>query len=356
MKKYIDDGLYLKKWSQNEITKFKTKAAEYGKIVGQFMATINDSNVVDLYEKTLREYIHSFWELVNNQSVFKRISKSNFTTILKNEPHLIHEILIHKKIVNYYDNEIKEFLLTYPLSAEILLSIYEVQHDFTKKEKFLPNSLTVEEKETIISNYLDSDVVNYNYLGLIQNARTRNDFKISNKTRLKAKRLHRSETEKFFVDKAGMRYGVTISFPENITQRKEGYVDDNLIVHFSYSLDFIKQNNDLYSLFRNFKILFEYVDKYNRINLVSKVNQMDVFERIIGVHSKNEYRSGIAFTLSEMTSYAQIFGYNKILTELNISLESIIHFVFTSAFQEKYNFASNARFQFRLLQIQTLRK
>ena len=110
---------------------------------------------------------------------------------------MIHEILIHKKIVNYYDNEIKEFLLTYPLSAEILLSIYEVQHDFTKKEKFLPNSLTVEEKETIISNYLDSDVVNYNYLGLIQNARTRNDFKISNKTRLKAKRLHRSETEKF---------------------------------------------------------------------------------------------------------------------------------------------------------------
>jgi hypothetical protein len=344
LKKYIDNDLHLKSWSPDDIAKFKTKATEYGKVVGQFMATIDDSNVVDLYENTLQDYIHSFWELVNNQNVFKRISKTNFTTILTNEPHLIHEILINKKLVDHYDNEIKYFLLTYSQSAEILLSIYEVQHDFTKNQKQLPKSLTIEEKETIISNYLDSNNVNYNYLELIQNAKTRNDFKVSDKTRLKAKRLHRSETEKFFADKGGMKYGVSISFPENLIKIKDGYVDENLIAHYSFSLDFIRQNNDLYSLFRNFKVLFEYVDIYNRINLVSKVSQMGVFERIMGVHSQNEYRGGTAFSLSEMTSYAQIFGYNKILTELNISLESILNFVFTSAFQEKYDFASNARF------------
>lgn len=344
LKKYIDNDLFLKSWSQDDITDFKTKASEYGKAVGKFMATINDSNVISLYENTLQNYIHSFWELVNNQGVYKRISKANFTTILTNEPHLIHEILIHKNLVGYYDIEIKSFLLTYPQSAEILLSIYEVQHDFTKNQKLLPKSLTVDEKENIISNYLDSDIVNYNYLGLIQNARIRNDFKISDKTRLKAKRLHRSETEKIFTHNNGMKYGITISFPENAIKIKDGYIDKNLIAHYSYSLDFIKQNNDPYTLFRNFKILFEYVDIYNRINLVSKISQMGVFERIMGVHSQNEYRIGTAFSLSEMTSYAQIFGYNKILAELNISLESILHFVFTSAFQEKYDFASNARF------------
>ncbi len=234
--------------------------------------------------------------------------------------------------------------MTYSQSAEILLSIYEVEHDFAKNQKLLPKSLTVEEKETIISNYLDSSEVNYNYIGLIQNAKNRNDFKISDKTRLKAKRLHRSETEKFFADKGGKKYGVSISFPENATKIKDGYVDENLIAHYSFSLDFIKQNNDPYLLFRNFKVLFEYIDIYNRINLLRKNSQMSVFERIMGVHSQNEYRGGTAFSLSEMTSYAQIFGYNKVLTELNISLENILHFVFTSAFQEKYNFASNARF------------
>jgi len=57
---------------------------------------------------------------------------------------LIHEILIHKGIVEYYDSEIKNFLLTYSQSAEILLSIYEVKDDFGKNQKSLPKSLTVE--------------------------------------------------------------------------------------------------------------------------------------------------------------------------------------------------------------------
>lgn len=58
--------------------------------------------------------------------------------------------------------------------------------------------MTVEDKGNIISNYLDSSDVNYNYIGLIQNVRNRNDFKISDKTRLKAKRLHQSENRKIF--------------------------------------------------------------------------------------------------------------------------------------------------------------
>lgn len=344
LKKYIDNELYLKSWTQDDITNFKQKATEYGKVIGQFMATIDDNNVVNLYGNTLRNYVHSFWELVNNQSIFKRISKPNFSNILTNEPHVIHEILTNKSIVDFYDAEIKSFLLTYSQSAEILLSFYEVKDDFSKKQKFIPKSMTVEDKENIISNYLDSSDVNYNYIGLIQNVRNRNDFKISDKTRLKAKRLHKSETEKFFAEKGGMKYGVSVSFPENITKIKDGFIDNDFVVNYSYSQDFIKQNNNPYSLFQNFKILFEYLDNQNRINLVSKKNQMGVFERIMGVNSQNDYRGGTAFDMLEMTSHIQIAAYNKIVGNLNNSLENILHHVFTSSFQEKYGFADNARF------------
>ena len=274
----------------------------------------------------------------------KRISKSNFSSILSNESHLIHEILKHKALVSHYGAEIKSFLLTYSQSAEILLSIYEVEDDFRRIQKFIPKSLTIEDKENIVSSYLDSKDVNLNYIGLIQNIRNRNDFKISDKTRLKAKRLHKSETEKFFTENGGMKYGVAISFPENASKIKDGSVDENFIAHYSYSLDFIKQNNNPYILFQNFKYLFEYIDKQNRISLVSKKSQMGLFERIMGVRSQNEYRGGTGFSLSEMTSQSQILGYSKIISELNISLEEILHFVFTTAFQEKYVFADNARF------------
>jgi hypothetical protein len=308
------------------------------------MATIDDNNVVNLYDNTFRDYVHSFWEIVNNQSIFKRISKFNFSDILTNNPHLIHEILTHKNLVEYYDKEVKNFLLTYSQSAEILLSVYEVMDDFRKSPKYLPKSLTVEEKENILSNYLDSNDLNYNYIGLIQNVRNRNDFKVSDKTRLKAKRLHKSETEKFFAENNGMKYGVSVSFPKNASKVKDGVIDDNFVISYSYSLDFITQNSDPYSLFQNFKFLFEYLDLQHRVNLVSKKNKMGVFERIMGVHSQNEYRGGTEFNLLEMTSHIQMVGYNKVLGDLDISLENILHQVFTSSFQEKYEFADNARF------------
>jgi len=341
IKKYIDNELYLKSWTNDDIANFKQKVKEFGKVIGQFMSTINDNNVVSLHENTLRNYVDSFWELVNDQSIFKRISKPIFSSIISNEPHLIHEILTHKNIVDHYDKEIKHFLLSYSQSAEILLSIYEVKDDI---QKYLPKSLSVVDKETILSNYLDSTDVNFNYIGLIQNIRNRNDFKVTDKTRLKAKRLHKSETEKFFAEYDGMRYGVSVRFLENSSIVKDAVIDDNSILNYTYSVDYIKQNSEPYPLFLNFKILFEFIDCQHRINLVNKENKMGVLERIVGVHSQNTYRKGTGFNLLETTSQIQILGYNKVLGDLGISLENILYQAFTSSFHEKYDFADNASF------------
>ena len=330
IKKYIDIELFLNDWTSKDILIFKEKTTEFGKIIGRFMSQINDLNVIDLYNETLRNYINSFWELVNDQSIYKRISKENFQKILLNEPHLIHTILVHKNIVDRYNIVLKDFLLNYSQAAEILLSIYEVKDDLKKNQKILPKSLTIINKETIILNYLDSSETNLNYVGLIQNLRNKNDFKISDKTRLRAKRLHKKETDIFFADKEGMKYGVTISFPENLKKIKDGFIDDNLIANYSYSLDFIKKNSSPYKLFQNFKYLFEYLDSQNRINLVSKRSELGAFEKFTAVHSQNEYRGGTSFSVSEMTSQGQIFSYSQILGNLNNSLEDILHFVFTS--------------------------
>lgn len=344
IKKYLDKEIYLKDWSQNDIANFKQRASVYGKVVSQFFSTIDDNNFIDNYGTILNFYENSFWELVNNQDVFKRISKAYFSTILSKDPHVLYSILPHKKIVEHYNIELKNFMLSYSLSAEILLSFYEIKDDFGQSQRFLPKSLTVEDKEIIISKYLDSNDVNYNYIEIIQNARNRDDFKISDKTRLKAKRLHKNENEKLFSNESGMKYGVSVHFPENAAKVIDVFIDDKLVTTYSYSLSFIKQNKNPYSLFRNFKMLFEYIDNQNRITLFSKKNQMSVLESIMGVHPHNEYRGGIVFDFLEMTSHAQIVGYNYVLNSLSISLESILHHVFTSSFHEKYEFANNARF------------
>ncbi len=342
VKKYIDNELFLKDWTSEDILKFKNKAIEFGSIIGKFIVNINNSNVIHLYDKILRNYTKSFWELVNNQHIFKRISQENFQQILLKEPHLIHTFLTHKNIVSKYNIVIKDFLLNYSKSAEILLSIYEVEDSLDKNKKMLPKSLTAENKETIILNYLDSDKARLGYIEMIQNFRNRSDFKISDKTKLKAKHLYRKETRKI-LGKGAIKYGVSVSFQENTEKPKYGYVDDNLMSHYLYSIDFIKKYNNPYQLFQNFKYLFEYLDIQNRINLVAKRSEMGLFD-LIGVHSKNEYRGGVSFRLSEMTSSAQISSYDEVLKKQNNSLVNIVNYVFSCAFQEKYSFAENARF------------
>lgn len=346
IKKYIDNGIYLKSWTQKDIVDFKEKATEYGKIVGKFLSKISDSNVISYYKQILHGYINSFWELVNNQKIYKQISVENFATILTNNLHEIRSILTHRNLVVHYKTVLRDFLLTYSQSAEILLSIYEEKDVFNNEKKmYLPQNLTIKDKENIISHYIDSENSNLNYLRLILNVRNKSDFKISDKTRLKAKRKEKIETDKIFHEKGNasfQKYGVSISFPENPNKIKEEYIE-GLVTNYSYSLNYIKQNNDIHSLFLNFKISFEYLDTQNRINLVSKINEMGVFERVIGIHSENEYRYGIAFNLSEMTSHAQIVAYNKIINGLGNSLENILQCVFTSIFQEKYDFVNNAR-------------
>lgn len=344
IKKYIDNNLTFTSWTSADIESFKNKIIEYGRIVGQFMSTLNDENFVRHFDKLLTGYLPSFWEIFNNQKIFKKISPSCITCILSDDPHLIHIILRYKDLVNHYSVAIKHFLLSYPQSAEILLSVYEVKKEFSHKEMFLPKILTTQDKEYIISNYLDSPDFNLNYVELIQTARNKTDFKISDKTRLKAKRLQKKEIEKIFQEgkNSTLKCGATISFIENQEIIKKGSIE-NLIANYSYSLGYIKKYNDPFSLFRNLKLLFEFLDAENRIALVGTKSQLGVMERFLGVHSQNEYRIGIAFNFSELTSYAQIVAYSKVLNDIQKSIEDVIQVVFTSIFQEKYSFANNAR-------------
>jgi hypothetical protein len=219
IKQYLDNDLFLKSWTKNEIRDFKQKASEYGKIAGQFMSKVNDSNVICYFEQLLHGYINSFWQLVNNQKIFKQISAEKFETILKKNQHEIRNILPHKNIVNRYDTVLRDFLFTYPQGAEIILSIYEEKDDFRSKEvRYLPQSLTNDDKEIIVSNYIDYENSNLNYLRLIIIARNRVNFKLSDKTRLKAKRREKLETDKMFEEQKNIsvqKYGVSISYPEN---------------------------------------------------------------------------------------------------------------------------------------------
>lgn len=202
---------------------------------------------------------------------FENISQDDFRDILDEKPYLIEELLQYEKLVKRFGAIIKDFLLSHPESAELLLSIYEIEEDNPEEKCYLPKCLTEEDKETIINNYLESSKVNPNYLPIIQNARNKkNEFALSDKTRLKAFRLYQNENDKFFEEAEVTSHVVSVSFPENAQRIKDVKIKDGFKTEYSYSLDYIKANNNPYTLFENFFSLFEYLDNHRRIRLVSK--------------------------------------------------------------------------------------
>lgn len=344
LKKYIDNDVFRGNWTTDDIIHFKEKAAEFGKAVGRFMSNINDGNILEIHSKVLMNYIDSFWELVANQQTFKRISKDNFSTLLLGQSNLIQKILTHKNLVIKFDIEIREFLLNYPKAAIILLDVYELSGDSKPNDRIIPKSLTIEDKENIVSKYLDSEDVNLNYLAAIQNIRASKSFIISDKTRLKARRRYKLESDKIFASGEGIKFGVSVAFLEGPSPVKELNIGKDYTENYSYSFEYIKQNKDFYSLFRNFKNLFEYLDHCNRVELVGKKSQRSTWEDLLVSRSKSEYPLGTKFISAEMRSYAQITGYNNILGTIESSIEEILYNIFTTIFHEKYGFAENARF------------
>lgn len=345
IKKYIDNGLFLKGWTEKDVQDIKIKCEIYDKLTKEFFFKINDENFEEYYSQVLGNYIDCFWEIINSLNHYKKISKTNFQNILQKEGFLIDTILKYKGIVEHYKSVVREFLLKYKDAAEILLSIYEKQPDFNEKPKFLPSTLSIKDKEQIILNYLEQDNPNLNYLKLIERAGSSKDFKVLDKAKLKAKQLHQKQTEEFFMEDRGFSHGASLSFVNNMDKIKDYEIDKNNTLNYLYNKNFILENNDPYLLFRFFDYLFEYVDEQQRIELINKRSQIDSFERHIGVHSKNEYFISTSFHLSEMTSQMQMYGYSKLLeNELEISIENIIKIVFTEIFQEKYDFPKNANF------------
>lgn len=344
LKKYIDAELYLKSWTAEDVLNFKNKAERYGEIVGKFMSDIAFNYSVETYDSIFREYISSFWELINSHGFFKRIQRHDFKAILNKEPYVIYKILTHKSLVQYFAAEIREFLLTFLRSAEILLQVYEVKDEYRQKTFYLPPTLSIKDKEMIISNYLDSTEVNLNYLGIIKNAKNQSDFRLSDKIRLKAKRVYTKAAEAMFSNNNnGTSLGIQVHFTAGMGTIKSRK-DENGVTYYSYSRDFINSHLEPYVQFENFKYLFEYVDACNRINLISKRNQMHTLEWVMGVHSQHEYRIGTLFWQNQITSNIQLYGYSLILKELNSSLEGVLHFVLTTQFRDRYRFDFTPRF------------
>ncbi len=325
IKLYIDNEMYLTKWNSDDIQKVKGKIDSFWKLIVTFWKNINSDNISKILKQlecwTFQE---SFWDITTKISGYKNISKESFLKLLQLEQIHISDILHHNKLVKYYSFEIRNYLLRYDKSAELLLSQYVEKHDRERRGYYFPKCLSLKDREQVILSYIDYKDANLNYIRLILNIRKHSELEISDKTKLKAQKKEEELNNKLFENSNGMNIETRLIFCEDQEKTVIASGEGDTTTIFSYSKKYINKTDHPYRYLLHFIGLFEYMNHQKCISMVSKYSDLGVMERTF-MSSKNEYPIGSVFHYQENLSFLQIFSYDQaILKPLNKSVEYLI--------------------------------
>lgn len=325
IKLHFDNEVFLTKWSKSDLEKYNQILGENWSSLKKRFLKINDQNIEDIIKNLEYRYKNNFWELINKLSIYRNISHSTFSHILENFSSQINYILPQKNIVQKFNKVIRDFLMSYKNSAEILLSQFEEKESDKKSTKFyFPKSLSLSDKENIISAYLDREDSNLNYVRLAQKSKDSNELKLSDKTKYKAKKKAEEQNNEI-IDK-GHTWNIRVQGTLSKDQDKPViFKNENGLIEATYSEKYLDGIENQVDLFKAFSYLFNYTDETSLIYLVSKASELDVMERVMGLKSKNEYEIGEVFTKKEMLSILQLHLIENYLKRRDSGIEQIIN-------------------------------
>lgn len=331
--KYINIERFSDHIVQQTGIDIKTYEKKIKQKIGIFIGSHKDV-FIHLYGEVDFEGKEDFFEILGSYKLYKYIEINDFRRFLEKENVYIYVVLKFKRLTDYFDEAVKDVLLTDSRNAEIILSKYLNEHDL-----FLPPSLTETDILNLIDKYIESPLVNINELRKIISFPTNKGLNITDKIKLHAKRKAQEEEEKIFSSGTGIESGVMISYPE--AQDEALLVTmDGRTADIKVSRKWIEENLDYPTLWNNFIHLFGFVDGSMRLELVSKKSESSALESALIPRAEYLYYQSNTFRYKEMLSNAQIYSYVSVLNALGIRFEDMIEWFFGVYLKEEFQISN----------------
>ena len=331
--KYENDGTFLLYLGENKIEWLKEKNFIAKSLVGKYIN--RHSDILAEYQDVDFIYKESFWEIVEKRKL-NDITENRFKRFVDKLDIFERQIFKHDKLVKKYDVELREYMLTYPEeSTNLLLDKYLLKHMREREKSYLPQSLTIKDKEHIINEYLELDNPNLNYTRLLSNVQDTKEFSLDTRVKLKAKRVSKRLESELFGDCSGHGTEIVVEFKENVDGTVKQYFTLSK-VGTDVDIEWLRSNMDNPTLLNNFIYIFEFVND----NMVSEFPYNEIYasvcERFSFTYEK-EYKKCIAFSMRESLSLAQMHAYYSFLKSKNKELEVIIEWFFNVYLKEEFN-------------------
>lgn len=336
--KYIDNKMFLKKWDDVYIENIKKTCKEMKKkIYKYFDEEISEYNIKNIIKSIPIQYIEDFFELFDKKIEKISINGEIFIQAIKDNNIPIYHVLYFKKIVKQYDSELKKIMIEDIInSTEIIIRKYYINEESNQRIE-LPKSLSIEEKENIFLQYIDSKYANLNYVQIIAQIQSNKDsIEISDRTKLKAQRKVTELKNKIFKKGVNIKYSYNVIINDKQKIEKDEKVIATKII-YSYSKMWIEENKDNFAtLLNNFIYLFNFTDVEGRIELINKKHEYGIFEKTMNLNVLKAYNPNSIFDHKKIISLMQINAYYEQLNKLNIRLEDIVEWFFKVYLEENF--------------------
>ena len=343
IKKLLDNNCRLTAWDDDYLNQLKVQVKDYNGIIAKFFKAISVEQIEAIYESIEWGYRQTFWDIIDQFKMFNIISADVLKRIAQENTNDFRTILKCRFIVEKFKGIIRDILLSKSDSAHIIIDKYIARHNSpSDRELFLPSNLTIEDKECIISRYLESDSPNLNYVRLIcQNKDEQKNLILSPLVKVKANKLAEKLNDELMNDERTViveqKVGIEFSNIEGI--KPCSFKMDNDIPKYTYSVRFIKQCDNV-QLIANSCYLFNWMNRHFLLELINKNSEVDVLESIAFDMSKNAYPAFNYFLTKNRISLYQLCGYNDILTGMQTSVEQELKKFYEVHLKDKYNYPS----------------
>lgn len=231
---------------------------------------------------------------------------------------------------------VKHCLLGSPSNVELLFDKYVVDSKTNKKQLDLPKSLTKDEVNVLISNYIDSPEANTNYLQLIINNHNSKAFSVTDEHRWKAKKRKEGIEDELFKNSVGVSFTYKFVLQKDAPKLVEHKLDGTELEKV-YDQTYLEQELDFETILNNFIWLFEFIDSNGRINFVSNTSNRTSFLDLIQLKSKRDYSVNEDFKHSETLTDISMALYYPLLEKQNVRLEEILEWFFKVYLKEDFS-------------------
>lgn len=332
---YIDNKIFFTQWSNKHKEQLKSICKGIKSYIARYFSNIDKATIELLVETIHWQYKEDFLKLFAQYQLKDRIDENTFATLLSKKFFSVAQVCQQPQLVDTYGMVVKRFVLETPSNMELLFDKYVVDSKTNKKQLYLPKSLTTDELNALISNYIDSPEASTNYLQLIINNHNTKDFSVTNEHRWKAKKRKEGIEESLFKNSSGVSTAYKFVLQKDASKLVEQKLD-NTDFEIVYNKTYLEQELDFENILNNFIWLFDFIDSNGRINFVNKISTRTSLLDILQLKAKKDYHVNTAFTINEILTDASLALYYPLLKKQNVRLEDVLEWFFNTYLGEDF--------------------